>query len=94
VRVYLNNWPATIQGIRRFGWPKVYTDLAWCDTGYRIGSEGCCTFVARTVEAGYPPVDSTNTSLRSLVEMLSQPLVLKHRGCFDVYDFDSTSRAR
>lgn len=85
-RVYLNSWPATNQGIKRFGWPKVYTDLAWSDAGYRIGREP--VFVAQTAGAEPPPVDFNEPSLHRLREMLSQPLVLKHEGRFEVYDFD------
>lgn len=86
-RVYLNSWPATTQGIKRFGWPKVYTDLEWSDAGYRIGSREP-VFTAQTTDAKPQAVDFHDSSLRNLQQMLSQPLVLRHEGRFEVYDFD------
>ena len=88
VRVYLNNWPATIRGIRRFGWPKICTDMSWTNESYRIGGTGSPIFFARTVDTEHPLINESTGSLQSLQQMLSQPLVLKHEGRFQVYDFN------
>jgi hypothetical protein len=87
-RVYLNSWRATTQGVKRFGWPKVYTELESGDGTYRIGGGQGTIFDAETERQDVPLVAAKNPSLRTIQQMLSQPLVLKHDGSFHVYNFD------
>jgi len=89
VRVYLNNMPATTQGIKRFGWPKICTPIHAAGREYRVlrGIRGA-VFEADTHYAEMKPVDRNNKSLRQIRQMLSQTLVLRHRGCLDRYRFN------
>ena len=89
VRIYLNSRRATIQGIRRFGWPKICTDIEARGPAYRIlGPCGETLLAAQTDYRQLAPVDPKNDSLRQIQRILSQPLVLERRGSLDRYDFD------
>ena len=89
VRVYVNNIRARNQGIRRFGWAKIYTPICTTGRSYQIGCNGCGTLFEARTDCGRPkPFDPNNDSLKQIQDMLSQPLVLKYRGCFDLYSFD------
>lgn len=89
VRVYLNNWPATIKGMRRFGWPKLCTHMESCACGYRIFS-GCGEkiFDARAGHSEAEPLRGKNESFSQIRQMLSQPMVLKRDACFEAHAFD------
>jgi len=89
VRAYLNNMPATTQGIKRFGWPKICTPIHAGGREYRIlrGTRGA-VFEADTDYGKLKAVDSNNESLRQIQQMLSQTLVLRHRGRLDRYRFN------
>ena len=89
VRVYVDSARAASQGIRRFGWPKVCTAIDVQDGGYRIlGGPSGSLLEGRAEDDRLEPVQAANASLKQVQKMLSQTLVLEHRGCFDHYDFD------
>ncbi len=89
VRVYLDSARGTNQGIRRFGWPKICTPIDAQGGSYRIlGGPTGSLLEGRADCDRAEPVPADCASLGEIREMLSQPLVLKHRGCFDRYDFD------
>jgi len=89
VRVYLNHARATRQGIRGFGWPKIHTAIRGGKHRYRVfGSCSRTILDARPDWSQVEAADPRNASLEQIRRMLSQPLVLKHHGAFDVYSFD------
>jgi hypothetical protein len=89
VRLYVDSPRAASQGIRRFGWPKICTAIDVQDQTYRIlGGPTGTLFEGRADCDRGEPVPAECASLGEIRAMLSQPLVLKHRGCFDRYDFD------
>ena len=89
VRVYVDSARAASQGIRRFGWPKVCTAIDVQDGNYRIlGGPSGSLLEGRAEDDRLEPVQPDNASLRHVQQMLTQTLVLEHRGCFDHYDFD------
>jgi hypothetical protein len=88
-RVYLNNTKATRQGIRGFGWRKVLTTISVGQRRYKVFLDS--EEPVLEAEPGYnrlEEVEANNESLVQIQQMLSQPLVLKHQGVFDVYSFD------
>jgi len=88
-RVYLDNRRATNQGVRRFGWEKVYTALADQGRHHRIWSPGGrLIFAASGLGGPSRPADPATESCRMLVSWFDQTLVLKHEGRFDRYNFD------
>ncbi len=89
VRIYSDNLRGTTQGIRRYGWPKVYVPIQTTDTSYRILREGPeAVFDAQMDSAHSVAVDRKNDSLKRIQEMLLQPMVLKHEGVYHRYAFN------
>ncbi len=89
VRVYLNSRGATNQGIRLFGWPKIFSEIAKGGGRYQIErTNGGRLFNAWTDYSELEPPDPANQSLAEIREMFSQTLVLKYEGKFDRYSFD------
>ena len=89
VRLYVDSPRAASQGIRRFGWPKICTAIDVQDQTYRIlGGPTGSLFEGRADCDRAEPVLPECASLGEVREMLSQPLVLEHRGSLDRYDFD------
>jgi len=89
VRVYLDHPKPASQGTRRSGWPKILTAIHAVGQSYEIcrGPWGTI-FRAETDRDDARPVDPENASLEQLEAMLSQPLVLKHEGCFELHRFN------
>ena len=88
-RVYLDSLRATELGIERFGWEKIYTRLFDSQRDHSIWNpEGQLIFTASRSSSPPRSIEPGNSSLELIQEMLSQTLVLKHRGCFDRYNFD------
>ena len=89
VRVYTDSLKGTTKGIRQSGWPKIYTPIATTDETYRITPEGAGTVLGAQMDyAHLKPVGAGNHSLRQVEAMLSQPLVLRHEGVYNIYTFD------
>jgi hypothetical protein len=89
VRVYSDSLKGTNQGIKRYGWPKIYCPIQASDAAYRILREGPdAVFEARFDSSRPETVDTKHLSLERIREMLSQPMVLKHDGIFHRYNFD------
>jgi hypothetical protein len=89
VRVYTDSLKGTTKGIRQSGWPKIYTPIATTDETYRITPEGAGTILGAQMDfAHLKPVGTENRSLRQVEAMLSQPLVLRHEGVYNIYTFD------
>jgi hypothetical protein len=89
VRVYTDSLKGTTKGIRQSGWPKIYTPIATTDETYRITPDGAGTILGAQMDyAHLKPVGAGNHSLRQVEAMLSQPLVLRHEGVYNIYSFD------
>jgi hypothetical protein len=89
VRVYTDSLKGTTKGLRQSGWPKIYTPIATTDETYRITPEGAGTILGAQMDyAHLKPVGAGNASLRQVEAMLSQPLVLRHEGVYNIYTFD------
>ena len=89
VRVYVDSVRARNQGVRRFGWNKLCVPIAKANRNYDI-FDRCRVprFESTTDYSRLAPVRAENVSLGKIREMLSQTLVLRHRGNFDRYHFD------
>jgi hypothetical protein len=87
-RIYLNSWKATTQGVKRFGFPKVFTDLESKEGTYHIGGGQGTIFDAEMESEKLPALAADHASLRTIRQLLSQPLVLQHEGKFETYTFD------
>ena len=88
-RVYLDNLRATEMGIERYGWEKVYTRLFDSDRDHSIWNpQGELIFTASGTPLSGRPIEPGNPSVEAIQDMLSQTLVLKHRGRFDRYGFN------
>ncbi len=89
VRVYTDSLKGTTKGIRQSGWPKIYTPIASTDETYRIMPDGVGTVLGAQMDfSQLKPVAAGNRSLRQVEAMLSQPLVLRHEGVYNIYTFD------
>lgn len=89
VRVYLDHPKPASQGARRSGWPKILAGIHAGGEIYEIRRRPYGTiFQAETDHGNARPVDPENASLEQLEAMLSQPLVLKHEGCFKPHRFN------
>lgn len=81
VRVYSDSKRGTVQGIRKYGWPKILTPIDTTEGTYRISREGFGPVLAAEMEyARLKPIEAANRSWKQIQEMLSQPMVLKHEG--------------
>jgi hypothetical protein len=88
-RVYLDNLRATEMGIERYGWEKIYTRLSDSQRDHSIWNpQGQLVFTASGTPSPARPIEPGNPSVETIQEMLSQTLVLKHRGRFDRYSFN------
>jgi hypothetical protein len=89
VRVYSDSARGTTQGIKKYGWPKIYTPIQATDTSYRILREGSTAiFEAEIQSNSVQTIDPRLNSLQRIRDMLAQPMVLKHEGAFHAYAFD------
>ena len=79
VRVYSDSKRGTVQGIRKYGWPKILTPIDTTEATYRISREGFGPVLAAEMDyARLKPIEAANRSWKQVQEMLSQPMVLKH----------------
>jgi len=89
VRVYLDHPKPASQGARRDGWPKILAAISAGGQSYQICHEPWGTILRAETDYGdLRSVEAENDSLRQLQAMFSQPLVLKHKGCFHFSRFD------